>query len=362
MSILSAPTTKILIPGAERSIQKVLIIQTAYPGDVILTTPLIAATQLIFPNARIDFLTTPVSANLIETQPAVNRVIVFAKRGPDRGIRGLLRLVKKLRTGEKYDLALIPHRSWRSAALPWAAQIRTRLGFNTSAAPFFFTHQIQYQKHWHEVERNLHLLSIFEPTFPKILPRIYPDAADEQIIVNFLAANNLLQPKPLIAIAPGSVWETKKWLKEGFAELCQLIAAEFQSPVLLIGGQSDQALCDWIVAHSFTNVYNTAGQFTLRQSAALLSRCQVLVTNDSAPLHLGVAAQIPVIALFGPTVPAFGFYPYGPNDLVIEKAVACRPCGIHGGKRCPTGTFLCMRGITAHEILLAIKSKLVDSE
>jgi heptosyltransferase-2 len=361
MSLFAAPVTKNLIPRAEWSIQKVLIIQTAYPGDVILTTPLIAATQLIFPNARIDFLTTPVSANLIETQPAVDRVIVFAKRGQDRGIRGLLRLAKELRTSEKYDLALIPHRSLRSAVLPWCAQIRTRIGFNTSAAPIFFTHKVLYHPHWHEVERNLHLLSIFQPTLPQILPRIYPDTADEQIILNFLAARNLLNHKPLIAIAPGSVWETKKWLKNGFAELCQLIAIEFDSPVFLIGGQADRELCDWIAAHSPANVYNTAGQFTLRQSAALLSRCQVLVTNDSAPLHLGVAVQIPVIALFGPTVPAFGFYPYGPNHLVIEKSVACRPCGIHGGKRCPTGTFLCMRGITAHEILLAIKSKLVDS-
>ena len=122
--------------------------------------------------------------------------------------------------------------------------------------------------------------------------------------------------------------------------------------IVLIGGREDEALCNRIAVESkAVEVYVTAGKFTLLQSAELLRRCKVLVSNDSAPMHLAVAMRTPVIALFGATVPSFGFAPYGEKDIVVQtEGLPCRPCSIHGGDKCPIGTFDCMVRISAEMV------------
>lgn len=329
--------------------EKILIIQTAFIGDVILTTPLIEATKMIFPNADIHFLTIPATANLVESHPNVDKCLIFDKRGRNRGMLNLFRFAQQLKA-ERYDLALIPHRSLRSAMLVFLANVPQRIGFDRSAGSFLFTQKIKYPQHVHEVDRNLTLLQQFHKHLPKLMPRIFPTSADARLVEEFLNENGLTSAKFLIAIAPGSVWATKRWLKEGYAELCAKLKPHRELKIILVGGAADRELCDWIRQHSGSSAINTAGKFSLRQSADLIRRCCLLVTNDSGPMHLGVAMKTQVIALFGPTVRDFGFFPCGDTDIVIEKNVYCRPCSIHGGNECPTGTFSCMTSITADEI------------
>lgn len=338
-------------------IKNILIIQTAFPGDIILTTPLIQGTRHVFPEANIDFLTIPACTNLIETQPEIRQVLVFAKHQQHKSPAQLWRFARHLKKNH-YDLALIPHRSIRSAMLAFTAKIPIRIGFDTSAGSFLMTHKIKYRNDWHEVERNLSLLSVFQEDLPQFSPQIFPDHEDKVMVDNYLCECELKNEDLYTAIAPGSVWETKKWLKEYFAELCDLLHDSFQKPIMLIGGQADYKLCQWISQNTKAETWNTAGKFTFRQSADLLSRCKILVTNDSAPLHLGVSVQTRVLAIFGPTVKEFGFYPYGDNHQVIGHDVYCRPCGIHGGRKCPTGTFSCMKSIKPDEILTQIQNML----
>jgi heptosyltransferase-2 len=120
-----------------------------------------------------------------------------------------------------------------------------------------------------------------------------------------------------------------------------------------VGGQSDVEICRRIEAHSNPDrVWSFAGELSLLESAELIRRCAVLISNDSAPMHLGVAVRTPVIAIFGATVPEFGFAPHGTHDEIVEvSGLACRPCGIHGGRRCPIGTFDCMLNITPDDVL-----------
>jgi len=330
-------------------IKKILIIQTAFIGDVILTTSLVEATKKIFPGAAIHFIAIPSTGNIIETHPLVDKLWIFDKRGRDRGLINLFRFAKKLRV-ENYDLALVPHRSLRSAVLAFWAKIPRSIGFTRSAAPFLFTDKIIYHQDIHEVERNLSLLTPFRESFSKVMPRIYPDDTDILEIDRFVAENALNPDDVWIAIAPGSIWATKRWLKEGFTELCHKLGQHQDVRIILIGGPDDRLLCEWIRKASEVKTVNTAGRFTLRQSAEIIRRCRLIVTNDSGPLHIGVGVDTQVLAIFGPTVPAFGFYPYGENDIIFEKKVYCRPCSIHGGDKCPTGTFLCMKSITANQI------------
>ncbi len=163
-------------------------------------------------------------------------------------------------------------------------------------------------------------------------------------------------PAKLIAIAPGSVWNTKRWLPERFAGLADaLLSAGMR--VAFIGGRDDLALCKEIAAMVRAgDVAIAAGAFSILQSAELIRRCETLVTNDSAPLHLAVAMRTRVVAVFGATVPAFGFDPYGERDRVFETmGLSCRPCSIHGGDVCPIRTFDCMKRISVGDVLEAVR-------
>lgn len=326
---------------------------------MILATPLIQATRNCFPDANIDFLTTPICANLIETHPVLNKVIIFDKHQRDRGINRLRHFARCLQK-KNYDLALIPHRSFRSSLLAWLAKIPQRIGFNTSAGAWLFTRKVPYRNDLHEIDRNLTLLRPFSSQEFKISPQIVPDSTDKQFIDDFLATATLPENSRFLAMAPGSVWETKRWPAENFVELGRRLPKQWNCTIFLVGGNDENALCQTIADQIAepSRVFNVAGNFTFRQSAELLSRCNALITNDSAPLHLGVAVDVPVLAIFGPTAPTFGFYPRGEKHAVIEKDIYCRPCAIHGGRKCPTGTFLCMKSITPDDVLSRIKQKL----
>jgi heptosyltransferase-2 len=326
--------------------KKILIIQTAFIGDVILATPLAEAAKRLFPESRVDFMAIPAAANLLECNPYIDRVVIFDKRGRQRGIKALMTLAAELRI-KQYDLAIVPHRSLRSALLVWLAHIPQRIGFERSTGRWFFTHCVPYHQK-HEVERNLDLLRTLNGSFPTPMPKVSWDQSDERVVDRFSATP--INGRWLCALAPGSVWATKRWPAERYAKLAHRLITEINALVCLIGGNSDAALCIRIAKEIGDHCINTAGKLTLRQSAALLDRCHILVSNDSAPTHLGVATRCKVITIFGPTVPAFGFAPFGEGHVVIEKNLSCRPCSSHGGNHCPIGTHACMEEISVEEV------------
>jgi heptosyltransferase-2 len=152
-----------------------------------------------------------------------------------------------------------------------------------------------------------------------------------------------------IALAPGSIWGTKRW--PGYADL----AAALEAPVVVVGGREDAELAETVAAAAGGRGHNAAGVLGLRCSAALIARAAVLVTNDSAPLHLATAVGTPVVAVFGPTVPAFGFGPRGPRDVVVEHpSLACRPCSAHGPQVCPLGHHRCMKELSVEAVAAAL--------
>jgi heptosyltransferase-2 len=206
------------------------------------------------------------------------------------------------------------------------------------------------------VERNLDLLRALNGTISISSPKISWDEKDTQIVDSFCGDNisGNIKGRWFCALAPGSVWATKRWPAERFAGLARRLIVETGAQIYLLGGQSDAGLCARLAREIGEACINTAGKLTLRQSAALLDRCQILVSNDSAPTHLGVATRCKVITIFGPTVPAFGFAPFGDGHVVIEKSLPCRPCSSHGSKRCPIGTHACMLEISSEEVFVKV--------
>lgn len=338
--------------GSGRKIENILVVQTAFLGDVVLTLPLVQVVKRFFPEAKIDFLTAPRGAGILKNHSDIETVIEFDKNGKDSGVRGLFRVTENVRK-QNYDVAIVPHRSLRSALLVWRAKIPQRIGFHKSAGRFFFTNVVRYENTLHEIDRNISLLNPLDISWKqKELPRLYPAETDITTVDELLRDANISDTSSMIAIAPGTMWNTKRWLKERYAELVErFVHRNFIAA--LIGGREDKALCEEI-ARSVSEekrIFNAAGGLSLLQSAELLRRCRLLVCNDSAPMHLAVAMRTPVVAIFGATIPEFGFAPYGKYDVVVEtEGLNCRPCSIHGGDRCPIRTFVCMKEITSEKV------------
>jgi heptosyltransferase-2 len=345
-------------PGAASD---TLVIQTAFLGDVVLTTPLLAA--LAERHGPVDVVTTPAAAALLEGHPAVAAVIPYDKRGADRGWRGLWRLGRRLRA-RRYGQAYLPHRSWRSAAVAWLAGARERTGFADSAAAVTYTRRVPRPVAGHEVERLLALAGAAAGRGgdDELMGDAAGSARSPAVHVALAAADRAeadawLQARGLgpgfVALAPGSIWGTKRW--PGYAEL----AAALDVPVVVLGGREDEALATAVAAAAPGRAHSAAGTVGLRTSAALIARAAVLITNDSAPLHLATAVGTPVVAIFGPTVLAFGFGPRGPRDVVVEHAsLPCRPCSAHGPPVCPLGHHRCMRELSVASVLAAVASVL----
>lgn len=318
-----------------------LVIQTAFLGDVVLTTPLLSA--LAAQHGPVDVVTTPLAAPLLETHPAVRQVIPYDKRRADRGLAGLRTLARRLGR-EHYDRAYLPHRSLRTAALALLARIPSRIGFSGGWS-FLYTEARPKPRMGHEIDRLLALADERMAVYP---PQLRPTPQDEQ------AAAAIIEGA-FVALAPGSIWGSKRW--PYYAELAARLPTH--AAVVVVGGQDDAVWGEEIcraVGRTGGRAVNACGKLSLRQSAALIGKAAVLVTNDSAPLHLATAMGTPIVALFGPTVSEFGFGPVRPGDLTLGiEGLECRPCSSHGPLQCPLGHHRCMRDLTVEAVTRAIE-------
>lgn len=313
----------------------VLVVQTAFLGDVVLTTPLLARLAGRF--GPVDVVTTPAAAELLETHPAVREVIPYDKRGADRGLRGFRHLAERL-AARKYGRAYLPHRSWRTAALALAAHIPERIGFEDSPARLLYTRRMPRPRLTHESARLLALAGPGRRGEPTPRVELALTDADRATAAAWLDRHGVRGR--FVAVAPGSIWATKRW--PGYAGL----TASLAEPVVVLGSAADAALAAEVAAAAPGRAHSAAGELTLRESAAVIARAALLVTNDSAPLHFATGVGTPVVAVFGPTAPVQGFGPVGGRSLVVQEAgLWCRPCSPHGPQQCPFGHHACMQRI-----------------
>ena len=336
--------------------KKILVIQTAFPGDAILTLPFIQELKNKNPDYYVDVLCIPATTEIFSASPSVNRVIALDKKGKQKSFIAFLRFIKELRSNN-YELIYSPHRSLRSALIVLNLLPKDSYGFDNSSLKFVFKNIINYDRTVHEVQRNLNLLQDDYTDKWKIIPDIL--ISDESVIKvqKFINENNL---KKIIAIAPGSVWETKKYPKEYYEKIIEhFISSGYQ--VVLIGGLSDRNLCEQLAQNSSENLFVTAGDFTFIDSIELLKKSLLLICNDSAPTHLGVCANIPVLTIYCSTTPDFGFYPYNlKSDFISYDDLFCKPCGIHGFNKCPLDTFDCAKRLSPETVITKAETLLAN--
>lgn len=327
--------------------KRVLVIQTAFLGDVILTLPMVQVLKESRPDYEIDIVIIPDTAGILKNHPDFSELLIFDKRGKQKSIASLMRFANELRK-RKYDAVLCPHRSLRSGLLSLRTGAGIRVGFDRSALKIGFTDQVPWRLGIHDIERNLSLLTPLGIEAVGQAPRLFPGDEDRKAVDEFLVQNRV--SSPYVVIAPGTVWETKRYPVERMSEVADRLLEKF-SGIILIGGEKDVGLVESFGGIG-RGVVSAVGKLPVMTSAEIIRRSTLLIANDSAPIHIASAFNVPTVAIFGPTVKDFGFFPYHDRSVVVEtNGLACRPCTMHGGHRCPIGTFECMMKIGSEEIV-----------
>ena len=313
-------------------LDRILVIQTAFLGDVILASPVWENLHASYPHAQIDVVVKKGNESLLQAHPFLHQVFIFDK---SHKVKNLWNLGKTLRS-HQYDLVINLQRFASSGILTVLARGKETRGFEKNPLSFLFTKKFKHdmKPNWHEVDRNLSLISDLV-TAPIRRPQLYPSKED-------LNSIQIYQEVPYYCLAPTSVWFTKQAPQEIWMKLIDKLGAA-NAQIYLLGAPSDRAYLDEIVKNTRTpQVINLAGQLSLLQSAALMAGAKHNYVNDSGPLHLASATNAPVSAFFCSTVPEFGFGPLSENASIIEvKDLDCRHCGLHGHKACPKGHFKC---------------------
>lgn len=330
--------------------KKILIIQTAFLGDVILTLPLVQVLKKRYPDSSIDFICIPATSDLVKNNPLINEIIIYDKR--NSGIHGLKELIKKLRD-KKYDFLISPHRSFRSALISYLSKSSLSVSFDKSSLNFLYNVRVPYTTGVHEIQRNLALLGPLGINEDKIIkPDLYTSVESVRRVENMFHDYKIENSSKIISIAPGSVWFTKRYPEEKYVKLCNLLE-KTNFKIFLIGGESDTKLSHYILNNSRNrNLINVTGSLSITESIELIKRSQVLIANDSAPLHIANSVGTKVISIFGSTIPEFGFFPYGKDDIIMQThGLVCRPCTTHGRNKCPIKTFECMTKISEEDMM-----------
>ncbi len=332
---------------------KILVIQTAFIGDVVLATALLERLKELYPKANIDFVLRKGNEAVFANHPFLNRVWIWEKK--KNKYRNLLKIISQIRS-QQYYLVFNLQRFASTGLLTALSGATITVGFRKNPFSRAFTysvgHQVGTPAHTiHETERNLALVDavtgkvISDQEKSKYLTKIYPSNFDFDVVIRY-------KQRPYVCIAPASVWPTKQFPKEKWAEFIREITPYFS--VCLIGSETDAGLCSELASITAKNtIHNLSGKLTFLQSAALMKDAVMNYVNDSAPLHLASGVNAPVAAIFCSTVPYFGFGPTSASSYIIEAPMelTCRPCGLHGKRGCPEKHFNCAHLISLHQLI-----------
>jgi len=312
---------------------RILIIQTAFLGDVILASPVWAELHRLFPDGKIDVMVRKGNENLVEHTPYINKVIIWNKQKGK--YLNLLRLAFQLRK-EKYDIVINLQRFAASGFLTWFSRGKERIGFDKNPFAFSYHKKINHQvgNGQHEVERNLSLI-VHHGAFQRRRPELHFLPQHEEHVRSY-------KNRPYICLAPTSVWFTKQLPAKKWVELIRSYPND--KTIYLLGAPSDQKACEEILHEAgHPDAISLCGKLNLIESALLMRDAEMNFVNDSAPLHLASSMNAPVTAFFCSTIPEFGFGPLSDQSIIKqnEESLDCRPCGLHGYKECPKGHFKC---------------------
>ena len=319
---------------------KILIIQTAFIGDVVISTSFIRAVKEVFPDSQVDFILSKANEQILSNNPKIKNVFTFNKKR--NKLLSFFKTVRQTRK-RKYAITFLLHSSTTSALIAFLAGAKVRVGFDRNLSKYLLTHRVRFDNKKRRVKKNIDLLKPFSKKKFSIQTELFPSDADYKITNRLLLA---VKQKRYVCFAPGSVWATKMWGADKFAKLARQIV-KLGFAVVLVGSKSEKVVSKKIVGDG---IYNFMGKSSILQAACLIENADSIFCNDSGLMHIANAVGTKVYAFFGPTVQEHGYFPFGRDDLVFQKKISCRPCGKHGSQKCKLGHHNCMRKISVDEV------------
>ena len=344
MSVLQSVTPK-----------RILVIRLDRIGDVVLSTPVLQALRQQYPHAFIAMMVRPACEEVVQGNPYLNEVILYEKDGAHRSVMATIQFARRLRRYE-FDTALVLHPSNRSHWIPWLARIPVRIGYDRKSG-WLLTHRLLHRKQEgskHEAVYTLELLAPLGMTLPEN-PRpvvlILPRAAKR--VGTLLAEHAIQSTDRLVAIHPSASCVSKRWMPKRFAEVADHLITNDGVRICVVAGPDDACFADQVVSAMQHPVANFAGRLGVAELAALLHRCQLLISNDSGPVHIAAAVGTPVVDIFGRNQRGLSpqrWGPLGAGHVILHKEVGCVTCLAH---KCDI-EFLCLTSLTVEEVYQAV--------
>lgn len=329
-------------------IERILIRGTNWIGDVVMSLPAVSSVRRTFPHARISVLAKPWVADLYRSCPDVDDVIVFQSPGRHDGVGGKVCLTDELR-GERFDLALLLQNAIEAALIAWRARIPLRAGYDSDWRGLLLTHSVHRTRairKVHQIDYYLEMVRALGFTVAGKDIHLIPDDGACTVAGKILTGHGVYKEDILIGIAPGATYgPAKMWFPDRFAAVADRLADEFSARVILFGSAGDRERAGCVQQHATRNLINLAGETSLKEAMALISRCNLFISNDSGLMHLAGALDVPLVAVFGSTNPETTSPPGG-KSRIIYRDVPCSPCL---KEVCPTD-FRCMDLIQVDDV------------
>jgi predicted lipopolysaccharide heptosyltransferase III len=332
-------------------IQSILIVRTAYIGDVVMTLPILKGLKERFPQARITFLTSRAAQPILANNPYVAEVIVYDPFWFYKtGLAAWFRFVKTLRR-LRFDLVIEARADIRDLALiVFFCKAHYKVSYGIGGGAYLLSHVVPYPGLSHKVDFHLHLSSYLGCSVTDIDGGLYLSAGERHRGEEVLAEKGVIGP--FIAVHPGSRLFLKRWPLKRCAVLCDQLIDRYQLPIVFLGAATEVPLVETVQTAMDRSSASLAGLLSLRELAAVLERAKVFICNDSAPMHIAAAMQTSIVAIFGPSK-SIETRPYGVSCRVVEKEMVCRDSCDES--TCLSANFhACMKEITEAEVMSAV--------
>lgn len=306
---------------------RLLIVSVNWIGDVIFSTPFIRAVRNLYPDGYIVCLLHPRCREVLEANPRLDEIIIYDEEGVHRGLFGKIRLIMELRK-KHFDVAFILHRSFTKALIAFLSGIKERVGYPTKNRAMLLTKIVEEPVDGkHKVEYFLNIARAAGARPKDVAYEFFVREEDRRSIRQFLSENGIAESDRVVVMCPGGNWDPKRWPKENFAKLGDMLSEKLGAKIVVSGAAKDMNLASAIKDMMKKKPVISCGRTTLKELGALLERADLVIANDTGPMHLAVAVRSKVIALFGPTSPEITG-PYGSgNYRVISKNDSCTiPC------------------------------------
>ena len=329
--------------------KRYLIIQTAFLGDTILTEPLIETIKKNDKDSFVCVLVIPQNRDVFSLNPKVDNIITYDKHGKDNGLVGFFKIIKQINRFD-FDVVISPHTSFRSSLVAFFSSAKLRIGFNEADISFVYNKKVNKDKRLHERDKNLQLLMPLG--FSEIIRdiQLFYNEENEKFIEGIFEAYSVDKNKKIVGISHSSVWPTKRWPKKYFKEVADSLT-DLGYTVILFGTAKDTERSEFIKGDN-SKIIDLTGKTGIKDMFCAVSKLDLLISNDSAPVHIASAYNIPTVDIYGPTIPEFGFYPLSDRNKILQiDGLDCRPCGKHGSVSCHKKHFKCMLDITPKMIL-----------